>query len=652
MSQPAGRPAADLELRELIAAMCNGTATPAERDRLEQLLADNEDAQFEYLSFAEVHAAFLWQHRGQTDDILALVAEAEENDGASGFRVQGSGSGIRDSGFGVREPDLSVPSPESRAPSPEPLILPIIIDTSSAAPSPLFSTLFAPGSPLFSYTAATVITGAIILIFWMWKVSLRCEVAESPRPATPPPASREVQPVGRITGTADCHWADPNRAPKGTAVSLGHKYALNSGLMEIAYDSGATVILQGPCTYEVESAAGGYLSLGKLTARVEKSEIRNPKSEISTPQSLIPNPLFVVRTPTAIVTDLGTEFGVEVTRDGRTDAHVFRGAVRVETLGGGDSGNHGQVCREGEAVRVGAGESVIRPIAVGKSTAAPAFVRAMPPPQAVRESQAYADLVLSLKPAVYYRMERPAGEKDRFVVLDSAPGGHHGELRLGEEPGTPYVPGRFGDAIWLRGPGVRDRVIVPDYPKAADDRLSVVAWVLATGKPQWAMIASNWGVPAGGRENTGQFHLGLFELRGDLAAHVTQRDGQVVEVREGEAEPLPVNAWQHVALVADGTTLHLYRNGKEVASAPCAGVLPRPPTASLGIGCRTNHAGTDAYMIDNPVKSYNYYAWFWPGRIDELAIFNHAPVRPKHRATLFRQAIPTAERRKNRRKRR
>ena len=38
--------------------------------------------------------------------------------------------------------------------------------------------------------------------------------------------------------------------------------------MEITYDTGAKVILQGPVTYEVESAAGGFLSLGKLTARV------------------------------------------------------------------------------------------------------------------------------------------------------------------------------------------------------------------------------------------------------------------------------------------------------------------------------------------------------------------------------------------------
>ena len=42
--------------------------------------------------------------------------------------------------------------------------------------------------------------------------------------------------------------------------------------MEITYDTGAKVILQGPVTYVVESKDGGFLSLGKLTARVEKRE--------------------------------------------------------------------------------------------------------------------------------------------------------------------------------------------------------------------------------------------------------------------------------------------------------------------------------------------------------------------------------------------
>ena len=82
--------------------------------------------------------------------------------------------------------------------------------------------------------------------------------------------------VGRITGMVDCRWEKgseirvqgsgaenqkseiPN--PK-SLVSLGDKFALASGLMEITYDTGAKVILQGPVTYEVESrTAASYRS--------------------------------------------------------------------------------------------------------------------------------------------------------------------------------------------------------------------------------------------------------------------------------------------------------------------------------------------------------------------------------------------------------
>jgi hypothetical protein len=47
-----------------------------------------------------------------------------------------------------------------------------------------------------------------------------------------------------------------------------------------------------------------------------------------------PSPLFSVRTPTAVVTDLGTEFGVEVGRQGDMLSHVFRGKVKVQPTDG------------------------------------------------------------------------------------------------------------------------------------------------------------------------------------------------------------------------------------------------------------------------------------------------------------------------------
>jgi hypothetical protein len=155
--------------------------------------------------------------------------------------------------------------------------------------------------------------------------------------------------VARITGMVDCEWEGSGFRVEGSEaahqkslIHLGDRLALKSGMAEITYDTGARVILQGPVTYEVESPTGGYLSIGRLTAKLEKkSEVRGRKSESANQKSEIRNQkspdlcpqtsdLFAIRTPAAIVTDLGTEFGVEVDKHGRTTSHVFRGSVRLE----------------------------------------------------------------------------------------------------------------------------------------------------------------------------------------------------------------------------------------------------------------------------------------------------------------------------------
>ena len=222
-----------------------------------------------------------------------------------------------------------------------------------------------------------LLLGIGLLVGLAWRISHDQQVVQvpaGPAPTVAHPASAAPL-VGRVTGTADCRWATwtvdsrqwavgseseiPN--PKSQIpspnflVPLGAKFNVTSGLMEITYDTGARVILQGPCMYEVESSRGGFLSLGKLTARVDKKAegggrraegkagssqwAVGSKSEISNPQSLIPNPLFSVRTPTAVVTDLGTQFGVEVEPSGVTRSRVFQGKIELRPIDGdGKSG--------------------------------------------------------------------------------------------------------------------------------------------------------------------------------------------------------------------------------------------------------------------------------------------------------------------------
>ncbi len=305
----------DADLRDEVYLLADACVQDALTDemlqRLEELVRGNPTARQYYVDF--LHDAYQL-HR------MAVLSSATD-DAAADF-------GVGDEAFSAHEGFIS------------PVVPPIEIRGGWQGMGAYFSQV----GPL-SYLLAVVITGAMLLVGWAYKISHYPGMVKSP-----PTVQRDITPelvfVGRVTGMKDCRWADPEtQTYTGASVPLGRNYALSAGLMEITYDGGAKVILEGPCRYQVESAAGGYLALGKLTAKVEKKEIgglaasaagakpqaANPKS----PSSFIlhPSALFSVRTPTAIVADLGTEFGVEVSRDGNTVSRVFLGAVRVQAVG-------------------------------------------------------------------------------------------------------------------------------------------------------------------------------------------------------------------------------------------------------------------------------------------------------------------------------
>jgi hypothetical protein len=132
-------------------------------------------------------------------------------------------------------------------------------------------------------------------------------------------------------------------------------------LLAIVYDTGAQVILQGPCSYTVDSDRGGFLQVGKLTALVEKKTGGQGESKrgrggegetggqelvanggtLATRHSPLATTLFAIRTPTAIVSDLGTEFGVEVVSGGITRSYVFRGKVIFAATNAGQPTDEG-----------------------------------------------------------------------------------------------------------------------------------------------------------------------------------------------------------------------------------------------------------------------------------------------------------------------
>ena len=470
-----------------------------------------------------------------------------------------------------------------------------------------------------AYLAATLIVGVgITIAAFTYISSPERTVIQSHSGSLSVAISSKPQCVGRITGMVDCRWDDSDRGVQeaeehgqqnlSTLVSLGDRFNIRSGLLEITYNTGARVVLQGPVTYDVDSAAGGYLAVGKLTARLEnKKESETKKKGKPDPSfsSAVPNALFAVRTPSAVVTDLGTEFGVEVTRDGITEAHVFVGVISVTPFCSNRATGISQILGAGSAIRLdGKMNQLARIVSKEKH-----FVRYTAIPRS-KATDPYAEMVLSMHPVVYYRMERATGEKDQ--LFDSSPGAHHGVFRCDRAFWcASRAAGPHGEAFLLRGPIIQDHGFVADYPKSSDGHLSVSAWVwsASTNEEFWPAIAANWGHAV-----NGQFHLGLAGTEQDLECCVADRTGKMVIVREGA--PLPRQTWQHVAFTCDGKQVRLYRNGSQVAMNSCDGLLLKTPIQCLTVGCNATDAGDGGDTHH-----------FWQGRIDDLAVFNQTLLK-------------------------
>ncbi|HEX3598743.1 MAG TPA: FecR domain-containing protein [Lacipirellulaceae bacterium] len=128
-------------------------------------------------------------------------------------------------------------------------------------------------------------------------------------------ASADAQTVARVTATRNCSWADGTEAGYGSRLKTGQTLNLATGLIEVTFDDGAVVVLEGPATFDVESPSRAQLHDGRLAAVVPE-RARG----------------FEVVTSRLNVVDLGTEFGVMAESAGATEVHVFNGLVKAQLL--------------------------------------------------------------------------------------------------------------------------------------------------------------------------------------------------------------------------------------------------------------------------------------------------------------------------------
>jgi hypothetical protein len=157
------------------------------------------------------------------------------------------------------------------------------------------------------------ITGLLVTYFALLMVSVVWDQIDRTDRKSHNLTSIERPAFATLTAAVDCEWK--GSAPANPGERLTHSViGLQRGSIELNFDQGARVMVEGPAEFDVLSPNSGFLRRGKLVAFVPKEAIG-----------------FTIQTETAAIVDLGTEFGVEVNELGVTDVQVVQGKVELRS---------------------------------------------------------------------------------------------------------------------------------------------------------------------------------------------------------------------------------------------------------------------------------------------------------------------------------
>jgi len=163
--------------------------------------------------------------------------------------------------------------------------------------------------------------------------------------------------VGTLAGEYEAQWRGAHPRP-GEPLHVG-AYDLREGVAKMDLDQGTSLLLEAPCQIELRGVSEMTLRNGTLAAVVP-------------PQAKG----FQVRTRTAVITDLGTEFGVIARPNGSTEAHVLKGRISVALAADWAGQATSRIVNEGLAVVVDAAGQKIQG---GLAARADLFLLSLPP---------------------------------------------------------------------------------------------------------------------------------------------------------------------------------------------------------------------------------------------------------------------------------
>lgn len=178
--------------------------------------------------------------------------------------------------------------------------------------------LFRPFAFLFSSSRSTyrkeatphvrgVLLTALVLGLFLTAIYWEFKPAASPK-------SVPFHATGQVRASVDVRWPEGVEALKPGQSVATDRIRFEEGLLELELKNGIRLALEGPIDFKINSAMRTFCGLGRLSASVPKE-----------------GKGFTVSTPFNDVTDLGTEFYLDV-KDEKVQTHTITGLVSLGKL--------------------------------------------------------------------------------------------------------------------------------------------------------------------------------------------------------------------------------------------------------------------------------------------------------------------------------
>ncbi len=395
-----------------------------------------------------------------------------------------------------------------------------------------------------------------------------------------------------LTRTVDAAWTGTT-ARSGDTLNAG-VLRLDKGLAQIEFFSGATLLLEGSAELEIVSPWEAICRSGK--ARVH-----------------VPPPAhgFKLLAPGMKLVDLGTEFGLSVQADGRSEVQVFEGEVEAHPDAGPQLNlkqgqglqNHGGTLTQIASVRSGDFVDLARIEELGTAQEHQRF----------NAWQAWShELRNDPRLIAYYPFRHFRQDKwDRLVHNAAEP---IDKNRAGGAVGAVWTEGRWPekDAIEFKRPGDRVRMNIDGTYIA----ITLACWVRIDGLDRRynALLLTDGYDP-------GEPHWQVYE-DGRLMFSVMHRDARGANHNQIYFSPVIFNRsntgrWHHLAVTYDNQSGSVvqYVDGHEVSRE----ISPlHQPGRPLTFGpCEIGNWGLPTTGHQFPIRNLN-------GAIDEFTLYKAA----------------------------